>query len=209
MKTAAIILAAGASRRLGFPKQLVKLDGISLVRKTAIALVDAGVDKIGVVTGAWHRELERELTGLDIELIYNKCWRDSVSTSIECGASWVDSLKDCGRTLFLSTDQWKLDSSDIVMLLNEHDSEQASVVAASYGGRLGTPVLIGCSDVLSKMKVMGEHKSFVSFLENQDSAVHAVPMENASMDLDTPAQLIELSQYFDVTVLRPESLGAL
>ena len=58
LKTAAIILAAGKNQRLGFPKQL-ELDGVSLVKKVALSLNDAGIERIGVVTGAWREQIEK------------------------------------------------------------------------------------------------------------------------------------------------------
>ena len=209
MKTAAIILAAGASRRLGFPKQLVRLDGVSLVRKVALSLCDAGVDKIGVVTGAWHSELEKELAGLDVEVVHNENWKKGIASSISCGAAWAEEIEDIDQTIFLATDQWKLTSEDIMSLIGENEKDSAEVIAASYNGSWGMPLLVGCSNVLSSLKFLEPGAAFIPYMESKCSEVVAVPMENASNDLDTPAQLMELSEFFDVTVLRPGSLGAI
>ena len=209
MKTTAVILAAGGSRRLGFPKQLVRLDGVSLVRKVALTLCDAGIDKIGVVTGAWHNELEKELSGLGIEVIHNENWKSGMSSSVACGAEWASTVSGAERTIFLATDQWKLTSDDIIQLISENEKDLADVVAASYDGSWGMPLLVSCASLLSSMKVLGGGVSFTQFLEKSAKVMVVIPMEHASNDLDTPAQLMELSEKFDVTVLRPGVLEAI
>lgn len=208
MTTTAIILAAGASRRLGFPKQLVKVDGVSLVKKTALSLIEAGIDRIAVVTGAWHMELEREMTGLSIDTIHNEGWRNGLGSSIAYGATWALSDESSEQAIFVSTDQWKLSSNDIVDLMEKSAEGRADVVAASFRGRAGIPVLVKGRMVLSELSRITGDAHPMTYLESLSSAMEFVTMEHASMALENPAHLIELSEHFDVTVSKPVAAPA-
>jgi molybdenum cofactor cytidylyltransferase len=209
VRTAAVILAAGPSTRLGFPKQLVRVNGVSLVRRLALSLCDAGIDKIGVVTGAWHSELEKELAGLDVEVIHNSSWKEGMSSSVACGAAWVDGLAAEHKGIFLATDQWKIASDDITNILAEYEKGQADVIGASYNGRWGMPLLVGSKSLLQALVSITSEVGFLNFMESRSADIVSVPMEHAAQDLDTPAQLMELSEHFDVTVMRSGSLSAI
>lgn len=209
MRTAAVILAAGPSTRLGFPKQLVRVNGVSLVRRLALSLCDAGIDKIGVVTGAWHSELEKELAGLDVEVIHNSTWKEGMSSSVACGAAWAAGLPTEHKGIFLATDQWKITSDDITNILAEYEKGQADVIGASYNGRWGMPLLVGSKSLLESLVSITPQFGFLNFMESRSMDIVSVPMEHAAQDLDTPAQLMELSEHFDVTVMRSGSLSAI
>ena len=64
MRVAAVVLAAGGSRRLGEPKQLLRLSGQPLVRRAALAALGSRAERVLVVTGARAREVEAALAGL-------------------------------------------------------------------------------------------------------------------------------------------------
>ena len=209
MKIAAIILAAGPSKRLGFPKQLVKLDGVSMVRKVALSLCEAGIDNIGVVTGAWHSQLEKELAGLNVEVVQNENWRSGFSSSVACGATWAESLSDITHTMFIATDQWMVSKSDIEAIVQEFEKDSCDIVGASFAGSWGMPLMVGNAGILSSLTKLSPDSRFIPFLESVSDEIVSIPMEHASKDLDTPAQLMELSESFDVTVMRPGAMGAI
>jgi CTP:molybdopterin cytidylyltransferase MocA/uncharacterized damage-inducible protein DinB len=81
-----VLLAAGASRRLGTPKQLlVEFDGVPRVRRAAAQLLDAGCSPVLVVTGAFADEVGAALRGLPVILVHNAAHADGMGTSIACG----------------------------------------------------------------------------------------------------------------------------
>lgn len=208
LKTAAIILAAGKNQRLGFPKQLVRLDGVSLVKKVALSLNDAGIERIGVVTGAWREQIEKDLYGMDVTLIPDQNWRRGLCSSISSGAAWLTE-QGIEQSIFLATDQWKLSANDIIKLILECEKDPADVIAASYRGSWGMPLLINGSNMISSLISIDPKKSFVSYVEKIASEVVAIPMEHASKGLDTPAQIMELSEYFKVSALNTDTLNAI
>lgn len=84
--TAAVILAAGASRRFGGAKLLAEIDGEPMVRRTARAFLDAGTARTVVVLGARAKEVEAALSGLGVETVVNQDWESGeMFSSVRAG----------------------------------------------------------------------------------------------------------------------------
>jgi len=79
----AIILAAGASRRLGRPKQLVRLGGESLLRRTVRAAL--ACDPVLVVLGSQAEAMAADLAGLPVIQVLNRDWEEGMASSIRAG----------------------------------------------------------------------------------------------------------------------------
>ena len=78
----AVVLAAGGSRRLGKPKQLVRRHGQSLVRRTVTAALGAGCAPVVVVLGAHADAVRVALAGLDVVTLVNPDWRTGLASSL-------------------------------------------------------------------------------------------------------------------------------
>lgn len=90
MNIAAVILAAGMSRRLGEPKQLLRdQHGELLVHKVAREAADAGLNPVVVVVGAYADEVRAAVQDLDVIIEENARWADGISTSIRAGIAAV------------------------------------------------------------------------------------------------------------------------
>ena len=83
LKYLMVILAAGASRRLGFNKLCVRVDGEAVIRKTVRFFVEAGIGEVVVVTGFERERVERELAGLPVSFVHNARHEDGMSASIK------------------------------------------------------------------------------------------------------------------------------
>ena len=73
-KIEVLIMAAGASRRLGQPKQLVKYKGQTLIRRIVQETLAAEIGNITVITGFNHDEVEKEIHDLKVDVFYNEEW---------------------------------------------------------------------------------------------------------------------------------------
>lgn len=89
MKIVAAVLAAGLSRRLGRPKQLLDWHGIPLVRHSTQIMCDAGVDRVGVIIGHSAAHVRMALTGLTVDLTMNPDFADGQGSSVACAARWA------------------------------------------------------------------------------------------------------------------------
>jgi CTP:molybdopterin cytidylyltransferase MocA len=97
----AVILAAGASSRLGTPKQLLEYGGRTLVRRAALAAHEAGCNPVVVVTGAHAEKLEEELHGLNVREANNPEWESGIGSSIRAGIQAVIKANDKVTALVL------------------------------------------------------------------------------------------------------------
>lgn len=92
MKTAAIILAAGFSTRMGSDKALLLLAGMSSLERIVMAHQAAGCDRVVVVTG--HNHLSIRQKGLAVELVQNPAPESGMFSSVEAGVAALDSSVD-------------------------------------------------------------------------------------------------------------------
>ena len=90
MRSAALVLAAGSSSRLGRPKQLVVVDGEPLLRRTVRIAGEAGFAPIYVVLGAEQEGCRAALAGLDVAIVDNPQWSEGMGSSLRQGIEELD-----------------------------------------------------------------------------------------------------------------------
>src|SRR4051812_16468423 len=83
--TGLIILAAGASQRLGRAKQLLTYRGDTLLRHSIQAGIDSIAGSIIVVLGANADEMTKEIAGKKVQAVVNTHWEEGIASSIRCG----------------------------------------------------------------------------------------------------------------------------
>lgn len=176
------MLAAGGSRRLGRPKQFVKLNGVPLVVAAvdrALATRPAGVV---VVAGAYASRLAAALRGRPVRIVRNRDWRRGLASSLRVGLRRVpSSAPSCVVT---TVDQWRVAAADLERLLRA-----GAPAAAAYGGILGVPALLPRSWRARVSALHGDVGARALFVAHR---VHEVAIPGAAFDLDTPRDLIEL-----------------
>ena len=133
------ILAAGGSRRLGFPKQLVAFRGRPLLA-TAVEAACGTHARVAVVLGALAQELPPCLAGYDVEVLFNRCWAEGVATSVHCAVAWAMRRRASGLLLALS-DQPHLDTRHLDRLIAKH-VVGGGPVASVYSDVRGVPAII-------------------------------------------------------------------
>jgi len=129
MSIPAVILAAGASRRLGRPKQLVALEGETLLRRAARAAL-AGCAPVLVVLGSGADAMAANLAGLPVMLVGNAAWETGMASSIRAGIRALPA--GAAGVLFLVCDQIAVDGALVRRLLEARAGHPESVVACGY-----------------------------------------------------------------------------
>jgi hypothetical protein len=104
----AVLLAAGASSRLGEPKQLLKSKGLSLLRHAAVTACASRASEVIIVLGYEAPRMRSELAGLPVLVLENPLWREGISSSIRLAVSSLSA--DSEGVLLMVCDQPRLSS---------------------------------------------------------------------------------------------------
>ena len=88
-RVATVVLAAGGSRRMGSPKQLLRIDGITLVRRAAETALASRCEGVYVIVGCAAEAVCREVSELSLEVIDNPAWETGLAGSIRVGIEAV------------------------------------------------------------------------------------------------------------------------
>ncbi|MFG1907884.1 NTP transferase domain-containing protein [Kribbella sp. NPDC048928] len=142
---AGLVLAAGAGRRLGSPKALVRDPaGIPWVVRAARLLTAAGCSPVVVVVGAAADEVRAELDTEPVETVEATNWPEGMSASLRTGLTTLskpDAPSDLGAVVVVPVDVPGLTEGAVVRVMREAGAE--ALVRATYEGKPGHPVLIG------------------------------------------------------------------
>jgi CTP:molybdopterin cytidylyltransferase MocA len=135
----AAVLAAGASRRLGRPKQLVSVDGQQLVRRMAEAALQSGCQPVTVVLGAHAAEVRAAVAGLPLICLSNPAWPEGMGSSVRVATEWASGAALDALMLVL-VDQLRLSSGHLDALRAASDQGRR-IAASAYQGVLGVPAI--------------------------------------------------------------------
>lgn len=187
---AAIVLAAGASRRLGQPKQLVEIEGESLLRRTARLAVEAGCSPVVVVLGFAAERLRGEVAGMQVQTVVHEGWEEGMGSSLRCGMAALSARRTAG-VLLLVCDQPRLDAAHLRRLLMVHAGGRDPITASVYGGQAGVPAVFSAAMFPELLQVAGD-RGAREILRRYAGKRQEVPWPEGEQDLDLPEDLKEL-----------------
>lgn len=184
---AIIILAAGSSDRMGQPKQLLKVNGKTLIRHTVNEALAALPNTVFVVTGANENTVVADLSCCPgIHIIHNPDWQNGMSSSIRTGiAASLAAHPTIQGCLISVCDQPFITSGIFAQLISAHKKNPQSIIASAYQGVSGVPALFDRSyfSLLEELRGKEGAKKILSSLADH---VLTVPFPRGNVDLDTP-----------------------
>ena len=141
MPISAAILAAGTSSRLGQPKQLLEINGQTLIRRIARAVLDTQIERVLVIVAdSNHGEaVADELRDLPVEIIVNSQYREGMASSVRAA---VAAAGDADALLITPCDLPRLSSEHLRALIEKFECENVPIVASRYNETLGAPLII-------------------------------------------------------------------
>lgn len=189
MTVAAIVLAAGGSRRLGQPKQLLAVDGVPLVRRIA-ERARAACDTACVVLGARADEIAPALDGLGVPILVAVDWLEGMAASLRLGVHWA-ALSGHDAVAIFTCDQPRLTVEHARHIVEQHRATGRSV-ASRYAGTVGVPAVLGRVRFADLLHLHGDRGA--RSLLRKDPVVVAVDWPDGALDIDTPADAAALTQ---------------
>ena len=187
-----ILLAAGESRRMGTPKQLLSYKGNSLIRHAVTEVVKSNCDRIVVVLGTNSERISTEISDLPVCVTYNTQWQQGMSTSIATGIKALLQMKVNFEAIIIAlADQPLITAQVYNRLIERYCQNQLKAVASNYSDTLGVPALFDHTLIpeLLKMKQKGGAKQLLN--QYSDRAFN-LDLPEAAVDIDTPADYQKL-----------------
>ena len=179
MKVAAIILAAGASTRLGEPKQLVLLGGERLLERAVHVAQQAGCDPVVVVVGAHAERIVAQCCLDSTRTVVNPDWREGMASSIRCGLGQLDASPDAA--ILMTCDQPAVTADHLRALM------QAGIdapVASHYAGRRGVPACFPAANFVELSLLAGDEGA-----RRLLRSALTIELVGGELDIDTPQTL--------------------
>lgn len=195
-KAAIIVLAAGASQRLGpdRPKQLLPFRDTTLLAHAAGTALAARIESgpVVVVLGHEAERMRAELSGLDVEVAVNAAWREGMGASVRCGVAAVEKLWPGVKAVAIMTCDQPLVPPRVIRELAEIVvSGKSRIAACGYGGAVGVPAAFARRLFPSLLQLEGDRGARALLLARLED-VQVVPCPEAAVDIDTDADAAQL-----------------
>ncbi|WP_076418647.1 nucleotidyltransferase family protein [Colwellia sp. UCD-KL20] len=207
---AVIILAAGKSSRLGHPKQLVEINGESLlVRQCKVAL--SITKHVYCVLGYEANLLKPLLISLPVTLVANPLWQQGMSSSISVAIKCLpEAIK---HVMIVLVDQWQINKSILTPLINTSFDNKCNIVTSSCSRnknieanhksqsyrpseqRIGPPSIFP-KKYFSELSLLSGEKGAKALMMKQIDQVIKVNLPEAFIDLDTTNDLSKLRDVY-------------
>ena len=182
----AILLAAGASTRLGQPKQLLPWQGQSLLRRAAATAIDAGLSPVVVVLGSGAETMMGELDGLEVTIAINADWKVGMGSSLRAGLRKLTEIASPDAFIVLLCDQPRVTAASLQTLVMHYETEPHSAIVSEYAdGVLGPPTLLAAPLFPALLALHGDDGARAVIQTLPPGSVRRVSFPEAAADIDT------------------------
>ncbi len=208
MRIGVVILAAGGSSRLGHAKQLLRLDGEGLLRRSARVALQSKASNVVVVLGAEASVCAAEIADLPVRIVIHSTWRDGIASSIIVGCQTLRQLDpELEGVVFMVCDQPHLTTEVIDSLIHAHQATGKGVVACRYGDVTGVPALFGKAYFEAISGLTGDQGARSLFPSCADDLA-CISFPEGVADIDTPADCERYRQQASKFMAEPERHSA-
>jgi molybdenum cofactor cytidylyltransferase len=179
-----VVLAAGASRRFGTPKQLFPWRGRSFLELALWHADQTLPGRVVVVTGAYTERLDGIIGASGAIQVHNPGWNEGMASSIRAGVAALPA--DCAAALLMPCDQPLVDADDLMRLVSVWDGAQEQAVASGYAGTFGIPAVIPARLFPALAELRGD-RGARSLLEREARSLQVCEIPAGHLDIDQDA----------------------
>ncbi|OOQ56412.1 nucleotidyltransferase family protein [Mucilaginibacter pedocola] len=192
--TGIIILAAGSSSRLGQPKQNLQYKGKTLLQHAVDEALDSGCSPVIVVLGANADKIKFGTDGVTV--LHNPDWQEGMASSIRLGVTEI-MKHTVDSVIVMLCDQPFVDGNLLKTLKLQWQEVGKPIVACSYKGTVGVPVLFDSSLFPELLKLQGQEGA-KKVLSAYADEIAEVEFEEGSTDIDTAENYHDLISRLNV-----------
>ena len=182
MKISGLILAAGDSSRLGQPKQLLNINGRTLLQHVEQQLYPL-CDDLLVVLGHAHERMGRQLH--QARTLINSEWQKGMGHSLKTGFKELSSSSDA--ILVALSDQPFIPTQHYQQLITCARQNTGHLISSQYAGHRGVPAAIG-EDYFTAVQALSDEHGARSLLRQNLPNHISFPCAEAASDIDTQSQ---------------------
>jgi molybdenum cofactor cytidylyltransferase len=196
-KIAGLLLAAGDSTRMGRPKQLLHVQGVTLLERVLNEALKSELDKIILILGHQSKEIKRVLGQVivhkKLRVIENPRYRQGISSSITMGLSEVEVNYD--HVMILLADLPHVTSRLINLLIHRYLESRLPIGAIQVKSKRSHPVIFGRPLYNELRKLQGDMGARALFQKYGDRACLVEPdFFYDDMDIDTEEDYAEIQR---------------
>ncbi len=211
-RVGAIILAAGASSRLGRPKQLLAYQNTTLLQHAIDTATGAGCCPVVVILGAYadliaqsflqvkvysmecaelyastHHTSKQSDPETRVIFVYNPRWTEGQSTSLFVGVTALAKTTVNGA-LIMVCDQPTVHTADLKKLIDGQVRSLVGIAASGYADTVGVPACFARARFEELLELNGDCGA-KALLQKYSDALVSVAIPKATLDIDTPADI--------------------
>jgi molybdenum cofactor cytidylyltransferase len=194
--TGLIILAAGASSRLGRPKQNLVFQKNTLLQRAAETALASKCRPIIVVLGANADLIETSNLSKDLTIIYNRDWSEGLASSIRVAIKEIKKNDAIHNVVIMLCDQPYVSAALIDSMVIDQQATGKPIVACSYNNTIGVPALFNKS-VFAELLLLKGHEGAKKILKEHPDDMVIIPFDKGSIDIDTPEDYSRLTNLSD------------
>lgn len=187
-QTGILLLAAGASTRMGQAKQLLRIAEESLIQRAVKAALGTIFRPVVVVLGANREQIEPELSGSEVLKVFNPDWPTGMGSSIAAGLDFLlQQEPSIQQVLILVGDQPLLQADTLAALVELQSRTQAPLVVSRYTDTLGVPALF-TSALFAELTALHGAQGAKALIQKYRDQAAVLDFPEGALDLDTPEE---------------------
>lgn len=188
-RVAAVVLAAGRSRRMGSSKALLDLGGQPLIARLLLTIHDCGaVDRVIVVSGHQPAAIHQIVADFGVDLVHNSDYESGgMLSSVRAGVRHALAGGGLDALFVMLLDQPLVWAATLVAMVRAWRASRCAVVVPAHDGRRGHPILIAAGSA-GQILSLGPDATLRDFVEQHRNETQVVEVNDPGVlsDVDTP-----------------------